>query len=133
MFHQNQNMNKELTKAEEQVMEHLWELEEAFVKEIVERMEEPRPAYTTISTIIRILEKKEIVAHKTYGNTHKYFPLISKAEYSEYCTRNLIRRHFEGSLGNLVSFFTSKNNLSLGELEEIQQLINDEINQKKQS
>lgn len=126
-------MNKELTKAEEQVMEHLWELREAFVKDIVERMDEPRPAYTTVSTIIRILEKKGVVSHKAFGNTHQYFPLISKNEYSEYCTGNLIKRHFSGSLGNLVSFFASKNNLSINELEEIQQLINDEINQKKQS
>lgn len=127
------NMNKELTKAEEQVMEYLWNLGEAFVKEIVECMPDPKPAYTTVSTIIRILEKKGIAGHKAYGNTHKYFPIISREQYSEYCTSNLVKRHFSNSLSNLVSFFTSKNDLSVKELEEIQRLINNEIEQKKKS
>lgn len=126
-------MEKELTRAEEQIMEFLWDLGEAFVKDIIERMPEPKPAYTTVSTIIRILEKKGIVAHKAYGNTHSYYPLLSREQYTENCANNLVKRHFDNSLSNLVSFFTSKKNLSISELEEIQQLINDEVKKQRKS
>jgi len=126
-------MEKELTRAEEQVMEYLWKMKEAFVKDIIERMPEPKPAYTTISTIIRILEKKGIVAHKAYGNTHAYYPLISREQYTEFCTTNLVSRHFSNSFSSLVSFFTSKKNLSVTELEEIQKLIDQEVDKKKKS
>ncbi|PLW91746.1 MAG: hypothetical protein C0592_14325 [Marinilabiliales bacterium] len=124
-------MEKELTKAEEQIMDFLWELEKAFVKDIIKAMPEPRPAYTTVSTIIRILEKKGFVSYESFGKTHRYYPLISKEEYSEQCTRSLVHRYFSNSVGNLVSFFTKKENLSLEELEELQNLINEEINKKK--
>jgi len=126
-------MEKELTRAEEQIMEYLWDLGEAFVKDIVERMPEPKPAYTTVSTIIRILEKKGIVSHKAYGNTHSYYPLLSREQYTESCANNLVQRHFDNSLRNLVSFFTSKKNLSIAELEEIQSLINEQVNKQKKS
>lgn len=126
-------MNKELTKAEEQVMEHLWIMGEAYVKEIVERFPDPPPAYTTVSTIIRILEKKGFVTHRAYGNTHRYAPLITKEKYSEFCTSSLVKRYFSNSISNLVSFFASRNDLSIEELEEIQRMINNEINQKKKS
>lgn len=124
-------MEKELTRAEEQVMEHLWELKEAFVKDIVARMPDPKPAYTTVSTVIRILEKKDFVGHRSFGNTHLYFPLISKEQYSDYCTKSLVLRYFSNSLGQFVSAFASRNDLSIAELEEIQRLINEEIEQKK--
>lgn len=126
-------MEKELTRAEEQIMEYLWELGEAFVKDIIEQMPEPKPAYTTVSTIIRILEKKGIVDHKAYGNTYSYFPLLSREQYTEYCATNLVKRHFADSLSNLVSFFTTKKNLSIAELEEIQKLIKDQVAKKKKS
>lgn len=124
-------MEKELTRAEEQIMDYLWDLEEAYVKDIIAKMDPPKPAYTTISTIIRILEKKGFVGHRTFGNTHLYFPLISKEDYSGYCTKNLVSRYFSNSLGQFVSAFASSNDLSIGELEEIQRLINEEIEQKK--
>lgn len=126
-------MEKELTKAEEQVMDFLWNLKQAYVKDIVQKMPDPKPAITTVSTIIRILEKKGFVSHESFGKTHRYFPLISREEYSAQCTKNLIGRYFSNSVGNLVSFFSKKENLSLEELEELQNLINKEIQKKKKS
>jgi predicted transcriptional regulator len=126
-------MEKELTKAEEQVMDFLWNLKQAFVKDIVQKMPDPKPAITTVSTIIRILEKKGFVSHESFGKTHRYFPLISREEYSAQCTRSLMHRYFSNSVGNLVSFFSKKENLSLEELEELQNLIHEEIQKKKKS
>ena len=84
-------MIKELTRAEEQVMQQLWRLEKAFVKEIVDRMPDPKPAYNTVSTIIRILEKKGFVGYTAYGKSHQYYPLLSKKEYSRQLFKNLAR------------------------------------------
>jgi BlaI family transcriptional regulator, penicillinase repressor len=118
---------KELTKAEDQVMQILWQLEKAFVKDIIEQMPEPKPAYNTVSTIVRILETKGFVNHKAYGKTHEYFPLISKEKYSKFSLNNLIRGYFNGSFENLVSFFAKENNLSA---KEIDKLLNEIKNQK---
>lgn len=123
-------MEKELTKAEEQIMEHLWALKEAYVKDIIEQIAEPKPAYTTVSTIIRILEKKGFVGHKVFGNTYRYYALISRSQYLEYYTGNLVRRHFSNSFSSLVSFFTSRKDLSLAELEEIKRLIDQKMKNK---
>ena len=110
---------KELTKAEEQVMHHLWELEKAFVKDIRSRMPEPKPAYNTVSTIVRILEDKGFVGHKAYGKTHEYFPLISKEEYSRFTAGNLVSNYFNGSVKELVSFFVRERKLDVNDLDEI--------------
>ncbi len=109
----------ELTKAEEQVMQHLWELEEGFVKDILNMFPEPRPAYNTVSTIIRILEKKKIVAFKAYGRTHMYYPLISREKYKRESTNSLVNKYFDGSVERLVSFFAKEKNISVEELEKI--------------
>ena len=109
----------ELTKAEEQVMLVLWKLKKAMVHDIIEQMDEPKPAYTTVSTIIRILEKKGFVDHKAYGKTHEYFPLVSKANYSKKAADKLLAGYFGGSVENMVSFFVKEKKLSLNELEEI--------------
>lgn len=108
---------KELTKAEEQVMQVLWKLEKGFVHDIIDQLPEPKPAYNTISTIVRILEKKEFVAHKAYGKTHEYYPLISKKDYSGFYLNNFVKGYFGDSFQNLVSFFAKENNLSLGEVD----------------
>ncbi|RIJ47662.1 BlaI/MecI/CopY family transcriptional regulator [Maribellus luteus] len=110
---------KELTKAEEQVMQFLWELEKAFVKEIVERMDEPKPAYNTVSTIIRILERKGFVGHNAYGKTHEYYPLISRKEYTRSFMKNFMRNYFSGSFQEMVSFFAREDNMSISELDEL--------------
>lgn len=110
---------KELTKAEEQIMQELWVLEKAFVKEIVDRLPEPKPAYNTVSTIIRILEKKGFVDHYAYGKTHQYFPLISKADYKKSYFRNFLSGYFGNSFQELVSFFAKEDKMSLSELEDL--------------
>ncbi len=100
---------KELTKAEEQVMQILWEIKKGFVKEVIEKMPEPKPAYNTVSTIIRILEKKGFVGYNSFGKTHEYFPLIAKDEYRSFFLRNFMGNYFGGSIKNLVSFFAREN------------------------
>ncbi|MFV0266402.1 MAG: BlaI/MecI/CopY family transcriptional regulator [Draconibacterium sp.] len=110
---------KELTKAEEQVMQFLWKLEKAFVKDIVERMDEPKPAYNTVSTIIRILERKGFVGHNAYGKTHEYYPLISRKEYTQSFMKNFMRNYFSGSFQEMVSFFAREDKMSISELDEL--------------
>ncbi len=109
----------ELTKAEEQVMQILWKLEKAFVKEIVEKFPEPRPAYNTVSTIIRILEKKKVVGYHSFGRTHQYYPLITQEEFVNDTTENLVQKYFSGSVENLVSYFVKEKNITAKELEAI--------------
>lgn len=118
---------KELTKAEDQVMQILWKLEKAFVKDIVEQMPDPKPAYNTVSTIIRILENKGFVEHKAYGKTHEYYPTISREKYTKFYLNNLIKGYFDGSFQNLVSFFARENKLSA---KDVQQLLS-EIKKEK--
>lgn len=110
---------KELTRAEEQIMQELWLLEKAFVKEIVDKLPEPKPAYNTVSTIIRILEKKGFVDHYAYGKTHQYFPLISKTDYTKSYFKNFLSGYFSNSFQEMVSFFAKEDKMSLSDLEEI--------------
>ena len=110
---------KELTKAEEQVMQILWDLNSAFVKDIIELMPEPKPAYNTVSTIIRILETKGFVDHKAYGKTHEYFPIISRETYTSFSLNNLLSGYFNGSFQNLVSFFAKDNKINSKDLEKL--------------
>jgi len=118
---------KELTKAEDQVMQILWTLKNGFVKDIVEQMPEPKPAYNTISTIVRILEAKGFVDHKAYGKTHEYFPLISKEKYTKFYLNNMLKGYFNGSFKNLVSFFAKENKL---DSKAIEKLLDEIKNQK---
>jgi BlaI family transcriptional regulator, penicillinase repressor len=110
---------KELTKAEEQVMQLLWKLEKGFVKDIIDRMPEPKPAYNTVSTIIRILERKGFVDHYAYGKTHEYYPLISKEQYTKLYMKNFMRNYFSGSFKEMVSFFARGDKMSLSEFDEL--------------
>jgi BlaI family penicillinase repressor len=119
---------KELTKAEDQVMQILWSMGKGFVKDIVERMPDPKPAYNTVSTIVRILETKGFVDHKAYGKTHEYFPLISKDKYTKFYLNNLIKGYFNGSFQNLVSFFAKENSL---DSKDIEKLLDELKDQKK--
>ncbi|WP_321344854.1 BlaI/MecI/CopY family transcriptional regulator [uncultured Draconibacterium sp.] len=118
---------KELTKAEEQVMQLLWKFEKAFVKDIIEEMPVPKPAYNTVSTIIRILEKKGFVGHNAYGKTHEYFPLISRKEYTRSFMKNFMRNYFSGSFQEMVSFFAKEDNMSLSELDELMEDVKRDI------
>lgn len=110
---------KELTKAEDQVMQILWKLEKGFVKDIIDLIPEPKPAYNTVSTIVRILESKGFVDHKAYGKTHEYFPKISKEKYTKFYLNNLLKGYFNGSFQNLVSFFAKENKIDAKDLERI--------------
>ncbi|MFP4529257.1 MAG: BlaI/MecI/CopY family transcriptional regulator [Candidatus Kapaibacterium sp.] len=121
---------KELTKAEEQVMQILWELRKAFVKDIIADMPDPKPAYNTVSTIVRILERKGFVGHTAYGKSHEYHPLISKKQYTRDYLKTIVGSYFSGSFNQLVSFFAKEQNLSIGELEELKSLIDEEIDKK---
>lgn len=110
---------KELTKAEEQVMQILWKLGKGVVNDILQQMPEPKPAYNTVSTIVRILEKKGFVGYRAYGKTHEYYPLIDKKAYTHFYFKNFLGSYFGGSFSSLVSFFAKEDNLDVKELEEI--------------
>ena len=123
---------KELTKAEEQIMQILWRINKGFVHDILSEMDEPLPAYNTVSTIVRILEKKKFVDYVAFGKTHEYFPLVSKKEYTRGLFKGMMTNYFSNSYTSLASFFAHENNLSVRELEEIKQLMEDEINKQKE-
>jgi BlaI family penicillinase repressor len=110
---------KELTKAEDQVMQVLWQLGKGFVKDILEEMPDPKPAYNTVSTIVRILEAKGFVTHKAYGKTHEYIPLVSREKYTRFYLNNMLRGYFNGSITSLVSFFAKENSLKANELDQL--------------
>src|SRR5688572_32051643 len=108
---------KELTRAEEEIMQILWTMKSAFVKDIIEELPEPKPAYSTVSTIVRILQQKGFVGHKAHGQSHMYHPLISKTGYTKAFMKGFVKKYFGGSYQQMVSFFTQENNLTLNELE----------------
>jgi BlaI family penicillinase repressor len=114
---------KELTRAEEQLMQVLWQLKKGFVKEVVEQLPEPKPAYNTVSTIIRILETKGFVGHIAFGKSHEYYPLISKEEYQNFATDKLMSGYFDNSVKHMVSYFVKKEKIDLKEADEIMKLI----------
>lgn len=122
---------KELTRAEEQVMQILWEMNSGFVKDIRARFRDPKPAITTVSTIIRILEQKGFVGHKTYGKTYEYFPLVEKKTYTRVMMKSILLKYFSNSLRQMVSFFSKEKGLTLSELEELKQIIEEEIRKQE--
>ncbi len=115
---------RELTRAEEEIMRVLWQLERAFVKDVLAELTESKPAYNTVSTIIRILEKKGLVGYTAYGKTHEYYPLITEEQYRRFQTEQLMSNYFDNSLKKLVSFFVNEKNVSLSEADEIIRLLN---------
>lgn len=114
---------EKLTKAEEPVMQALWKLKKAFVKEIINCLADPKPPYNTISSLVRILEEKGLVNHETFGRTHRYFPMISKGDYRKGLMQTVIKEYFDGSLTSLVSQVVSEKELTEEEVEELQKLI----------
>jgi len=115
---------KQLTKAEEEIMQVLWQLEKANVKDVINQLPEPKPAYNTVSTIIRILENKGFVDYEKQGKGHIYFPLLKKQEYSNQSINNLVDNYFQGSFKSMVSFFVKKNDVDLKDMEAILKEIN---------
>jgi BlaI family penicillinase repressor len=118
---------KELTKAEEQIMQILWDMEKGFVKDLVDRFPDPKPAYNTVSTIIRILEQKGFVGHNAYGKTHEYFPLVSRKDYTSSYMKNFIHNYFSGSFQEMVSFFAKEDKLTVKELNELMKEVQKDI------
>jgi len=120
---------QKLAKREEQIMQALWQLEKAFVKEVIEELPDPKPHYNTVSTIIRILQDKGFVAHKTYGNTHQFYPVISKEEYQQGAVgdvvKDVIENYFDNSYSKMVTHFAKEDKISESELEEIMKMIRD--------
>ncbi|MGZ5210769.1 MAG: BlaI/MecI/CopY family transcriptional regulator [Kaistella sp.] len=107
----------QLTKAEEQVMQYLWEIKKGFLKDVLELFPEPKPHTNTVSTILKVLKEKEFVDYAVHGRQHEYFPLVSKEKYSGKSMKSLVKNYFEGSYKNAVSFLVEKNEMSVEDLE----------------
>ena len=122
---------KQLTKAEEQVMQILWKIKQGFVRDVLDQMPAPKPAYNTVSTIIRILEKKGFIGYKAYGKTHEYFPLVAENEYKSFYLKSMISGYFGGSFERLVSFFAKDNNMNINEMEELLKNVQEDIDPKE--
>jgi BlaI family transcriptional regulator, penicillinase repressor len=122
---------KELTKAEEQVMQVVWKIKKGFINDILEHFPEPKPAYNTVSTIVRILEKKGFIAHKAFGKTHEYYALVAKESYKKDLMGGLLKNYFDNSLTQMVSFFAKDKSLSVSEIDEIISLIEAEKQKNK--
>ena len=121
----------QLTKAEEQVMQILWDLNEGLVKDIRDRFKDPKPSRNTVSTVVRILERKNFVSHRAYGNFHVYFPLISKEEYSKTQLFGLMENYFGNSFPAMASFFAREKDLSIRELDELLEDTKKELKRNK--
>lgn len=106
-----------LTKAEEQIMQTLWKVESGFLGDIVREMPDPKPHSNTVATLLKILIEKNFVDIEVYGRMHKYFPLVSKQNYSRSRVKSLVKKYFDGSFSNIVSSMVKENNLSIEELE----------------
>lgn len=121
----------QLTKAEEQIMQILWEMEEGIVKDIRNQFSDPKPARNTVSTVVRILERKGFVGHKAYGNLHVYRPLVSKSEYSKSQLFGLMEDYFNNSFSAMASFFAREKDLTIRELEDIMKDTKKELSKSK--
>lgn len=111
--------NTELTKAEEQIMHVLWDLEKGFVKDVIAKLPNPKPAYNTVSTILRILVEKEFVHFNAFGKTHQYYPLVKKEDYSNQQLSTIVSRFFDNSPKRLLSFLVKEDKLDINDLDEI--------------
>ncbi len=125
------DFSPQLTRAEEEVMQILWKIEKGMVHDLLKKFPESKPAYNTVSTIVRILEQKGFVGHKAYGRTHEYFPVISKSDYTKSYFRNFVTNYFGNSYKSLASFFATEGKLSMKELGDIQKIIHKEIKKQK--
>jgi len=122
---------KTLTKAEEQIMQILWNLNEGIVKDVMEKFNDPRPAYTTVATVLKVLEKKGFVDHRQIGTTYLYSPKISKKEYTRFQFSFLLKNYFNGSFPKMATFFAKENNLTIEDLEQVIKMAEEELNNDK--
>ena len=114
---------RELTKAEEQVMQVLWQIKQGFAADLLANFPEPKPAYNTVLTVVRILEKKGFVGHETFGKANRYYPLVSKEQYSEAFMQHFVQHYFDNSFKSMVSFFAQNKDISMEDLDEIRRMI----------
>ena len=114
---------RELTKAEEQVMQVLWKIGRGFAADLLANFPEPKPAYNTVLTVVRILEKKGFVGHETFGKANRYYPLVSKEQYSEAFMQHFVQHYFDNSFKSMVSFFAQNKDISMEDLDEIRRMI----------
>ena len=114
---------RELTKAEEQVMQVLWQIKQGFAADLLANFPEPKPAYNTVLTVVRILEKKGFVGHETFGKANRYYPLVSKEQYSEAFMQHFVQHYFDNSFKSVVSFFAQNKDISMEDLDEIRRMI----------
>lgn len=121
----------QLTKTEEQLMQFLWDLEKAFMKDLLDLFPEPKPASTTVATLLKRMTDKGFVGYKEYGKSREYFPLVKKSDYSSKQVNGMIKSFFNNSAAQFASFFTQETNLSSTELEELRKIIDKEIQKKK--
>jgi predicted transcriptional regulator len=119
-----------LTKAEERIMQIIWKIKKGFINDILEHFPEPKPPYNSVSTIVRVLVKKEIVSYKAYGKTYEYYPLVSKEEYRNGQLNRLAKNYFGNSLKQVVSFFSENKNLDVKEVDEVMRML-EEIKKEK--
>ncbi len=119
------NENRELTKAELEIMQIIWAKGRVLIHDILEDMDEPKPAYNTVSTIVRILEKKGFVSHKAYGKTYEYFAVVEKENYTRTYMNNVLKNFFDGSFSSMVNFFAADKSISAEDMDEIMKMIND--------
>jgi predicted transcriptional regulator len=122
---------KEITKAQEEILRVLWEIQEGVVTDVIDKLPDPKPAYNTVATVIKVLEKKGYVSHKVYGKTFVYFPVVTKEEYAQYTFSNSYMQLFNGSLNQVVSYFVKEDKVSLKELEELKNYLEAEIKKQK--
>jgi predicted transcriptional regulator len=122
---------KKLTNAEEEIMQILWDLEHGFVKDVIDCMPDPKPPYNTVSTVIRVLEKKNFISHRQYGNTYEYYPVVSREEYAKVHFNGFLSNYFQNSFPKMAAFFARENNLTLKDLEEIIRLTEQEMRNSK--
>ena len=114
-----------LTKAEERIMQILWDIGKGFIKDILEYFPKPKPPYNTVSTIVRVLVKKEIIGFKVYGGTYQYYPLITKEQYRKSQMKKLVKDYYNNSLKQVVSFFSEKKDLDINEVEEVMKMLSE--------
>lgn len=122
---------KEITKAQEDVLKVIWEIENGAVADVLENLPDPKPAYNTVATVIKVLERKGYVGHRTYGKTHVYYPLVAREEYANHVVKEAFTGLFKGSLQQMISPFIGNRNISISELEELRSMLESEINKKR--
>ena len=121
---------KEITKAQAEILKALWKIKEGAVSDVLDALQDSKPAYNTVATVIKVLEKKEYVSHKTFGKTNVYYPLVTEKEYAKFVLKDTAKGFFNDSLNQMVSFFVKNKDLSINELEELKNMIEDEIKSK---